>query len=82
MLCLKNSMAEADTFGVGVLEMTPDVKEVGRDQTVVGLAEHGKGFAFNFKYMGQILQGLKLRKKRHCVLYTFNTQRKNSKIRK
>lgn len=66
MLCLKNSMAEADTFGVGVLEVTSDVKEVGRDQTVVGLAEHGKGFTFNFKYMGQILQGLKLRRDIVC----------------
>ena len=30
MLCLRNCVTEADTCGVGGLEMKPDVKKVGR----------------------------------------------------
>lgn len=52
----------ADALGIGVLKMTPDVKEVDRDRIMADLAGHGKGFAFYFKCNGQILQGLKLRR--------------------
>ena len=63
-------MTEVDTWGVGGLEMKPDVKKVGRDHILRGLGGHGEGFIFNFKYMSQMLQALRLRRKETlCALH-------------
>lgn len=56
--------------------MTPDVKQVGKDWNMVGLAEHGKGYAFYYKYKGQTLQGTKLRRDIVCFILLISTGKK------
>lgn len=71
----------ADAFQVGVLEMTPDIEEVGRVRVMVDLAGRGKVFAFYFKCTGHILQSSKLRGDIvHFILLI--SRETNSKIRK